>query len=1378
MMIGFCIFLSHCSLFEKNIKVKPGDFDYFSISKNYFQPPVNRPFPLTVQKGNNLYSSVTADGRYMYFTSDKKGNQDIYLRDLNSSVVVQITSHPASEFKPAVSPDGKKLAFVSTKFDPDGDLVLMDVNPEKTVKDSLKGIYPNEEFENFLTAKGGEDRFTDTDPVFTPDGKSILFVSDRFTPGLPNLVLLTLGKKEMIPLTKDGAASPRFSDDGRYILFISRKDDIHGEVYRYDRVSGVTERLTSDSYPDFSPSISPDGNYAFFVSIRKDSNGNGILDERDESVIVRKDLRSKKEKILSAPAVSAFDAKYSGFNGGSIVYSAPKFNAINIYFIPVTGSIAKQENIVEQFRYAERYRDDPEPENYRLALDSIDFYFSEDPLFPLYKSQYEYETVLKEISRKTRLEKTARLEEELYRKGDRLFGILIQCHLKKLQGKDCTKVLETASSEKNLADWKDKDTAPFVLSLAGQEAERVSNFQEAEKKYSEIIKKYPDYHQINSVREKIGELSMLKKGSGWLPEMFREILASGDSGFEDRKTVLNALEKSIRKNRNPEEKIALADSALKEKDWKKEVPYIHSILSHIKAEAQFELKKFKESNETADSYLPPLPPENPECLVNWQCVKPRACSAEDPFCLKGHLLKSKNFEGLGQVRPMFDELRIYLENYETSSGVVMDIKDMEKSFRYFENRANEFEIRDRLLEAALHHFYNTENMFLLKSRNLYVDSIYKKYAVYFQKKMVDSVLKLAKSQAEEEKTRLARLNPLGQENIDVIGRLSRFLVGVLDNRLTKNVKDSVDIRNLDNEQPLGKPGARDDALLLIEQHFNLSRPRARPILYHPALFGYAYYLINKNIAYDSHYRETKRMTAARKDKILESLKLAEYELKWIIFSEPTYSEAYQLLGWLYQYIDQSKSVRLKDSTRLEGEEFAESYEKYFPERHLEENIELYQQIIEFISDSENSKVLADLHLNLGNNYLLLNKFSEAEASYSKTEKFHRKISHSQRFEDYRQEALFFYNFGRTLLFAKKYGKAADYFVKAADIYSYNELYKKADMHKSEEKNPPEQKLAVLNAFIGLSNMEGGNFKEAVYYFKKSLALNLNRNYLDTMGLYNALSICYRNMGDFRLSSHFASESRKIYGKKSDFSLNFSSPSESFSRLIFTEDTTVNGKSRFPYGFKDEHQYLLSLGIEMGNQEDQNEFRRSAEIIEERKNFIEDKSLDRTFTGQLILKKDEWRDALHSICSDSSDEKLKTVLSVLSSVTDQEKFQRMKRLGYRIMKSVPEECRDRKEPLLRKTASLLVQFRNSEISVCRSKKNTLENCSDEFGRAYPEYDILLAYVFRQLSLEVKNPVLSLYYSGNSAELLEKAGGVSREVYYLPGDPLSKSARLHS
>ncbi|HNI28299.1 MAG TPA: tetratricopeptide repeat protein, partial [Leptospiraceae bacterium] len=387
----------------------------------------------------------------------------------------------------------------------------------------------------------------------------------------------------------------------------------------------------------------------------------------------------------------------------------------------------------------------------------------------------------------------------------------------------------------------------------------------------------------------------------------------------------------------------------------------------------------------------------------------------------------------------------------------------------------------------------------------------------------------------------------------------------------------------------------------------------------------------------------------------------------------------------YQYIDQSKSVRLKDSTRLEGEEFAESYEKYFPERHLEENIELYQQIIEFISDSENSKVLADLHLNLGNNYLLLNKFSEAEASYSKTEKFHRKISHSQRFEDYRQEALFFYNFGRTLLFAKKYGKAADYFVKAADIYSYNELYKKADMHKSEEKNPPEQKLAVLNAFIGLSNMEGGNFKEAVYYFKKSLALNLNRNYLDTMGLYNALSICYRNMGDFRLSSHFASESRKIYGKKSDFSLNFSSPSESFSRLIFTEDTTVNGKSRFPYGFKDEHQYLLSLGIEMGNQEDQNEFRRSAEIIEERKNFIEDKSLDRTFTGQLILKKDEWRDALHSICSDSSDEKLKTVLSVLSSVTDQEKFQRMKRLGYRIMKSVPEECRDRKEPLLRKTA---------------------------------------------------------------------------------------------
>ena len=78
------------------------------------------------------------------------------------------------------------------------------------------------------------------------------------------------------------------------------------------------------------------------------------------------------------------------------------------------------------------------------------------------------------------------------------------------------------------------------------------------------------------------------------------------------------------------------------------------------------------------------------------------------------------------------------------------------------------------------------------------------------------------------------------------------------------------------------------------------------------------------------------------------------------------------MGWLYQYID----VRKKGITFPEGEPDSEVYEalyaRYFPYKYLEENIELYSQILQFIGPNhDNKKALSDIHLNMANNYFLL-----------------------------------------------------------------------------------------------------------------------------------------------------------------------------------------------------------------------------------------------------------------------------------------------------------------------------------------------------------------------------------------------------------------------
>lgn len=129
----------HCSIFRAASRIKPLEFNYTSIAVNYFTPENEKPFPLTVQRGNNLYNSTTADGSYLFYTTGQKGNYDIWFRDLKSSITVPVTTHPAPEYKPAISPDGKKLVFVSEQYDSSGDLILLKMNPGLWADKILQG---------------------------------------------------------------------------------------------------------------------------------------------------------------------------------------------------------------------------------------------------------------------------------------------------------------------------------------------------------------------------------------------------------------------------------------------------------------------------------------------------------------------------------------------------------------------------------------------------------------------------------------------------------------------------------------------------------------------------------------------------------------------------------------------------------------------------------------------------------------------------------------------------------------------------------------------------------------------------------------------------------------------------------------------------------------------------------------------------------------------------------------------------------------------------------------------------------------------------------------------------------------------------------------
>ena len=79
----------------------------------------------------NLVTSWSPDGSRLAFSSDRDGNTEIYLMNVDGSNVVRLTNNPASDTEPGWSPDDKLIAFSS---DRDGNIEIYIMDVEKTLQ--------------------------------------------------------------------------------------------------------------------------------------------------------------------------------------------------------------------------------------------------------------------------------------------------------------------------------------------------------------------------------------------------------------------------------------------------------------------------------------------------------------------------------------------------------------------------------------------------------------------------------------------------------------------------------------------------------------------------------------------------------------------------------------------------------------------------------------------------------------------------------------------------------------------------------------------------------------------------------------------------------------------------------------------------------------------------------------------------------------------------------------------------------------------------------------------------------------------------------------------------------------------------------------------
>ncbi len=187
--------------------------------------------------------------KQLAYGSSQRNRSAIFLFDYYHRIQFKLIQ---DAYTPAWSPDGKSLAFYSTR-DGGRDLYIMDVFGKRIQR---------------LTQNGANN----TSPSWSPDGQEITFASDYanafgiFTMPVDCNNRFERCATRLTPMDNYWYAAPAWSPDGESIAFVSTKDTTNAfddslgnaNIYLMNRDGTNVQRLTENLGDDYTPSWSPD----------------------------------------------------------------------------------------------------------------------------------------------------------------------------------------------------------------------------------------------------------------------------------------------------------------------------------------------------------------------------------------------------------------------------------------------------------------------------------------------------------------------------------------------------------------------------------------------------------------------------------------------------------------------------------------------------------------------------------------------------------------------------------------------------------------------------------------------------------------------------------------------------------------------------------------------------------------------------------------------------------------------------------------------------------------------------------------------------------------------------------------------------------------
>jgi len=280
--------------------------------------------PLLSDTKNHSSPVFSPDGSKMAYLSSKEGKTQIYLRDLKSGNSTRVTDVNMTPNSLSFSPDGKQIAFAM--FTPSKAKPLFSLSVKKP-KD----------------AEWAEDAQYIDKTLFQRDGAGMNKAGN-----LQVYVVPSIGgtPRQITSGAHNYAGSLAWTKDGKNIIVSANtRDDAEFDIFNSDLLSvdvlsGESTKLTTVSGPEYSPKISPNGKSIAFVGFEDD--GKSFQDS--ELYVMDLDDQSIKQLTPDLDR-SVGDIRWAK-NGNGIYFSYDNDGQKNVAYVNLAGKVTNKTSML------------------------------------------------------------------------------------------------------------------------------------------------------------------------------------------------------------------------------------------------------------------------------------------------------------------------------------------------------------------------------------------------------------------------------------------------------------------------------------------------------------------------------------------------------------------------------------------------------------------------------------------------------------------------------------------------------------------------------------------------------------------------------------------------------------------------------------------------------------------------------------------------------------------------------------------------------------------------------------------------------------------------------------------------------------------------